>query len=157
VLRSLTRSALTLALLSGMGCTPTLFSNRSYLVSEELRLSKSNYASLKSTGETFDLSPIKAQEPGMSDRVTVLEVRGTWLLAGDGMRKVWRLWPAGKEEAKYKPVDLAPDKSQGSVFKSPTLEASGKCGLLTWQRGAGQGRAFITADGDVNEQKCPEE
>ena len=138
-------------------CTPTLFMNRSFLVPEELRLSRGNYASLKSTGETFDLAPIKAQEPGMGDRVTVLEVRGTYLLVGDGFRKIWRIWPAGRDEAKFKAVDLTADKSQGATFKSPSLEASGRCGLLTWHKGASQGRAFITADGDVNEAKCPEQ
>ena len=155
--RKLARSASMLALLLGMGCTPTLFMNRSFLVPEEIRLSKTGYGSLKSTGETFDLTPIKAQEPGMGERVTVLEVHGTYLVVGEGFRRVWRIWPAGKDEAKYKAVDLSADKGQGSMFKAPALEASGKCGLLTWQKGASQGRAFITADGDVNEQKCPEE
>lgn len=150
-------AAASLAFALGMGCTPTLFMNRSHLVPEELRLNKTGYASLKSTGETFDLTPIKAQEPAMGDRVTVLEVHGTYLIVGDGFRKVWRVWPASKDEAKYKAVDLAADKAQGASFKTPALEASGKCGLVTWQKGASQGRAFITSDGDVNEQKCPEE
>ena len=155
--RSLSLAAASLALSLGTACTPTLFVNRSFLVPEELRLSNTGYASLKTTGETFDLNKIKAQEPGMGDRVTVLEVHGTYLVVGDGFRKVWRIWPASKDEAKFKAVDLAADKAQGSAFKSPTLEASGKCGLLSWQKGASQGRAFINADGDVNEAKCPEE
>jgi hypothetical protein len=143
--------------LSGTACTPTLFMNRSFLVPEELKLTQTGYASLKSTGETFDLTPIKAREPSVGDRVLVLEVRGSYLIVGDGWKRVWRVWPSGKDEAKFKPVELAADpKAEGATFKAPQLEASGKCGLVTWQRGAGQGKAFINADGDANEQKCEE-
>src|SRR5882672_6308432 len=108
----MSRTAHALALLSlialaGMGCTPTLFMNRSFLVPEELKLSSTGYASLKSTGETFDLTPLKAQEPKLGERVQVLEVHGSYLLIGEGWKRVWRIWPAGKDEAKYKAVDLA--------------------------------------------------
>jgi hypothetical protein len=138
-----------------MGCTPTLFMNRSFLVPEDVKLSNTGYASLKSTGETFDLTPIKAQEPAMGERVLVLEAHGTYVLVGDGWKKVWRVWPSGKDEAKYKALGLLPGNPAG--FKSPALEASGKCALLKWDKTTGQGQAFITADGDFNEQKCGDE
>jgi hypothetical protein len=145
-----------LATLSGLACTPTLFMNRSFLTPEELKLGPTGYASLKSTGETFDLTPIKAQEPTMGDRVLVLEVHGSYLLVGEGWRKVWRVWPAGKDEAKYKAVDLGAGPT-GASFKSPSLELSGKCALVKWQQGAAQAQAFITGDGDVDAKKCGDE
>ncbi len=157
----MSRTALSLALLalaplSGMGCTPTLFMNRSFLVPEELKLSSTGYASLKSTGETFDLTPIKAQESRMGERVQVLEVHGSYVLIGDGWKKAWRIWPAGKDEAKYKAVGLEAGPA-GSLFQAPTLEASGKCALLKWQGRAGPAQAYITADGDADAKKCGDE
>ena len=154
---SLALAALTaLTALAGAGCTPTLFMNRSFLVPEELKLSNTGYASLKSTGETFDLTPIKVQEAKATERLLVLEVHGSYIIVGDGWKRVWRVWPAGKDEAKYKAVKLESGPA-GSVFQSPTLEASGKCALLKWQGKTGPAQAFITADGDVDAKKCGDE
>ncbi len=150
--RPFARAALLALALSGAACTPTLFMNRSFLVPEELKLSPTGFASLKSTGETFNLTPIKAAEPSMGDRVLVLEVHGSYVLVGDGWKRAWRVWPAGKDEAKYKAIDLAPGAGQSAVFQSPSLEASGNCALLKWS----QGQAFINADGDVDTKKCGE-
>ena len=148
--------ALVLAALTGMGCTPTLFMTRSFLVPEELKPSSTGYASLKSTGETFDLTPIKAQEPKMGDRLQVLEVHGSYILVGEGWKRIWRVWPAGKDEAKYKAVKLESGPA-GSVFQSPVLEVSGKCALVKWQSRTGPAQAFINADGDVDAKKCGDE
>jgi hypothetical protein len=154
--RPLAAAAL-LAALSGTACTPTLFMNRSFLVPEELKLSPTGYASLKSTGETFDLTPLKQQEPALGDRVLVLEVHGSYVLIGEGWKHAWRIWPSGKDEAKYKPLDLkATNTPDGGTFRSPTLEASGNCALLKWQQPQGPAQAFITADGDFAAQKCGE-
>ena len=152
--RSLALAALFLSL-AGMGCTPTLFMNRSFLVPEELKLSPTGFASLKSTGETFNLTPLKAQEPTMGDHIQVLEVHGSYVLVGEGWKHAWRVWPASKDEAKYKAIELSPGPKD-PTFKSPVLEASGNCALLKWNRAAGQAQAFITADGDVDEKKCGE-
>jgi hypothetical protein len=132
-------------------CAPTLIGNQSFLVSEELKLAPSGYASLKSTGESFDLGPIKAQEP-KSDRIQILKIHGSYVLVGDGFRKAWTLWPAGKDEVHYKPLKLEPG-AQG--FSRPSLETSGNCALLKWQRGASPAQAYVNADGDVNDKNCP--
>ena len=135
-------------------CAPTLRFNQTFLAPEDLKLAKNGYASLKSTGESFDLSPIKAQEIGASDRVVVLKVHGSYILVGDGFAKAFRLWPAGRDEAHYKALDVQPGK-QG--FVSPTLEVSGKCALIRWQRGGAPAQAFVTSEGDVDEKKCGDE
>jgi hypothetical protein len=137
-------------ILSG-ACAPTLTSNMSFLVSEELRIAPNGYASLKSTGESFDLTPIKSQEP-RTDRLQILEVHGTYILAADGWKHVWTLWNGGKDEMHYKPLSLAPG---GNGFGQPTLEPSGNCALLKWQKGASPAQAYVNADGDVNEKNCP--
>ena len=132
-------------------CAPALIANQSFLVPEELKLAPNGYASLKSTGETFDLGPIKTQE-AKTDRVQVLKVHGTYLVVGDGFRKAWTLWPGGKDEMHYKPLKLEPGP-QG--FSQAALEASGNCALLKWQKGASPAQTFVNADGDVNDKNCP--
>ena len=54
----LLRCAFALACVS---CAPTLIHNQTFLAAEEVRLGPEGYASLKSTGETFDLAPIAAR------------------------------------------------------------------------------------------------
>ncbi len=132
-------------------CAPTLIANQSFLVSEELKLAPSGYASLKSTGESFDLGPIKSQEP-KTDRIQILKVHGSYVVVGDGFRKAWTLWPGGKDEMHYKPLKLEPG-AQG--FSQPALEPSGNCALLKWQKGVSPAQAYVNADGDVNEKNCP--
>ena len=139
----------------GMGCAPTLFFNQTFLVPEDLKLSGNGYASLKSTGESFDFTPIKAQEPKAADRITLVKIRGSYIVVGEGFRKVWRLWSGGKDKAKFEAVDLGAGGPQG--FQGPTLEVSGKCALLKWQKDAGNAQAFINSDGDVDEKKCGDE
>jgi hypothetical protein len=146
--RNLTIVAVALA---AGACAPTLNANMSFLVPEELRIAPNGYASLKSTGESFDLSPIKSQEP-RTDRVQIIKIHGNYILAADGWKRVWTLWPGGKDEMHYKPLSLAPG---GTGFNQPTLETSGNCALLKWQKGASPAQAFINADGDVNEKNCP--
>ena len=133
------------------GCAPTLVANQSFLVPEELKLAPTGYASLKSTGESFDLGPIKKEEP-RTDRIQILKVHGSYLLVGDGFRRTWMLWPGSKDEMHYKPLKLEPG-AQG--FLGATLETSGNCALLKWQRGVTPAQAYLTADGDVNDKNCP--
>lgn len=140
-----------LAALAFAACAPTLISNQSFLVSEELKLAPSGYASLKSTGETFDLGPVKKQEP-KTDRIQILKIHGAYVLVGDGFRKAWAMWPGGKDEMHYKQIKLEPG-AQG--FSQPALEPSGNCALLKWQKGASPAQAYVNADGDVNEKNCP--
>jgi hypothetical protein len=132
-------------------CAPTLISNQSFLVPEELKLAPNGYASLKSTGESFDLGPIKSQET-KTDRIQILKVHGTYVLVGDGFQHLWTLWPGGKDEMHYKPLKLDPG-TRG--FSGATLEASGNCALLKWQKGGSPAQSFVNADGDVNEKNCP--
>ena len=132
-------------------CAPTLIFNQSFLVPEELKLAPNGYASLKSTGESFDLGPIKQQET-KTDRIQILKIHGTYVLVGDGFKKVWRLWPGGKDEMHYEPLKLEPG-TQG--FSQPALETSGNCALLKWQKGASPAQAYVNADGAVNDKNCP--
>ena len=132
-------------------CAPTLIANQSFLVPEELKLAPNGYASLKSTGESFDLGPIKKEEP-RTDRIQILKVHGTYLLVGDGFHRAWEMWPGGKDEMHYKPLKLQPG-AQG--FSGVTLETSGNCALLKWQKGVSPAQAFVNADGDVNDKNCP--
>ena len=134
-------------------CAPALTFNQSFLVPEEVRIAPSGYASLKSTGESFDLGPIKAQEAKTTDRVAVIKVHGTYLVAADGWKHAWKLWPGGKDEMHYKPLQLDPGAPQG--FVQLAMEASGNCALLKWQKGALPAQAYVTADGEVNEKNCP--
>lgn len=132
-------------------CAPTLIANQSFLVPEELKLAPSGYASLKSTGETFDLGPIKKEEP-KTDRIQILKVHGTYVLVGEGFHHAWEMWPGGKDEMHYKPLKLEPG-AQG--FSGATLETSGNCALLKWQKGVSPAQAYVNADGDVNDKNCP--
>lgn len=139
------------AALALAACAPALTANQSFLVPEELKLAPNGYASLKTTGESFDLSPIKAREP-RAERVQILKVHGTYVLVGDGFRHAWELWPGGADELHFKPLDLKPG-AQG--FAQPVLEASGNCALLRWQKGISPAQAYVNADGDVNDKTCP--
>ena len=141
-------AALTLALTA---CAPSLVSNQSFLVPEDLKIAPNGYASLKSTGESFDLGPIKAQET-KTDRISILKVHGSYVLVGDGYRHAWSLWQGGKDEMHFKPLKLEPG-TQG--FTGAVLEASGNCALLKWQKGASPAQAYVNSDGDVNDKSCP--
>jgi hypothetical protein len=134
------------------GCAPALTYNQSFLVPEQVKLAPNGYASLKSTGESFDLGPIRAQE-SKADRVEILKVHGTYLLVGDGYQHAWKLWPGGKDQMHYKPVKLEPGERG---FSQPVLEASGNCALLKWRKGASPAQAYVNSDGDVNETTCPQ-
>jgi hypothetical protein len=147
----MTRNLTVIAIALAAGaCAPTLNANMSFLVPEELRIAPNGYASLKSTGESFDLSPIKSQET-KTDRVETIKIHGTLVLVGEGWKHAWELWPGGKDEMHYKPLSLNP----GTGFTSPTLELSGNCALLKWQKGGSPAQAYVNADGDVNEKNCP--
>jgi hypothetical protein len=137
------------------GCAPTLRFNQTWLSSEELKLARNGYVSLKSTGESIDLAPIKAQETGTGERIVILKVHGSYLIVGDSFKHAWRLWAGGKDEAHYEPVDSVKPGAQG--FTSPTLEVSGNCALVRWQRGSVPAQAFVTFKGDVDEKKCGDE
>lgn len=141
---------------AGLACAPTLHFNQSYLVAEELKLSTKGYASLKSTGESFDLGPI-AQQEGKVEKVIVIKVHGTYLLAGEGWKHLWRLWEGGNDEAHYKPIDLGDNAPSTGGFTAPTLEPAGKCALFKYSRGATQAAMFVTAGGDVDGKKCSDE
>jgi hypothetical protein len=132
-------------------CAPALIANQSFLVSEELKLAPNGYASLKSTGESFDLGPIKSQET-KSERIQILKVHGSYVLVGDGFRRAWTLSPGGKDEMHYRPLKLEPG-AQG--FSAAQLEPSGNCALLKWQKGASPAQAYVNADGDFNDKNCP--
>ena len=146
----MTRIAIVALLISA--CAPSLTFNQSFLVPEDLKLASNGYASLKSTGESFDLSAIKAQERS-ADRVQILKVHGAYVLVGDGFQRAWRLWPDGRDEMHFKPLDLAPG-TKG--FASASLEASGNCALLRWTKGGAPAQAYVTSDGDADDKKCPQ-
>jgi len=132
------------------GCTPTLLFNQTFLVSEDLKVTSSGYVSLKSTGETFDLSPIRAIERG-GDRVVLAKVHGTFIVTGDGFRKLWRVWPAGRDQAKYKAVEYDPGPDG---IRGPAMEIAGNCVVVHWDRLGNPGTVYVTADGDADETKC---
>src|SRR3954470_23582545 len=138
------------ALAAAIGCAPSLTFNQTFLVPEDLKVAPNGYASLKSTGESFDLTPIKTQERS-AERVQILKVHGTYVLVGDGFQKAWRLWDGGKDEMHYKPVDLAPG---AKGFAQASLELSGNCALLKWNNGGMPAQAFVAANGDVNDKNC---
>ena len=87
-----------------------------------------------------------------TDRVEILKVHGTYVLVGDGYKKVWKLWPGGKDLYHYEPLKLEPG---AGGFSQPTLEASGNCALLKWQKGASPAQAFVNSDGAFNDKNCP--
>ena len=138
--------------LGAAGCAPTLRFNQSFLTAEELKLSDKGFASLKSTGETFDLAPIRKEE-GKVDKVILLKVHGTYFIAGEGFRHLWRLWPGGDDEAHYKPVDI---EGAPSAFNAPTLEPAGKCAIFSWTKGSGTEKRFVSTGGDVDPKGCPD-
>ena len=102
----LSRTALAACLCLGLGavgCAPTLRFNQTYLTQVELKVSDKGRAALSTTGEVFDLGPIKKAE-GKADKVLLIKVHGTYFIAGEGFRSLWRLWQGGDDEAHYKPV-----------------------------------------------------
>ncbi len=139
--------------LGAAGCAPTLRFNQSFLVADDMKISDKGYASLKSTGESFDLSPIRAAE-GRVDHVVVFKVHGSYLLVGEGFKHLWRLWPGGQDEVHYQAVDdiTAP----GSGFSGVALEPAGKCVRFTFTKGASQSQWFVTSGGDHDAKACPD-
>lgn len=147
---------LTLACVTALAlgaCTPKLLFNQTFLVSEDLRVTSAGYVSLKSTGETFDISPIRLIEGGRGERVVIAKVHGSFILTGDGFHKLWRLWPVGRDAAKYKALDYDPGPDG---FRGAALEIVGKCVVVHWDRGGNAATLHVTGDGDVDENKCKE-
>jgi hypothetical protein len=143
-------AALALAL---AGCAPTLRFNQTFLTPVELKVSDKGYASLSTTGETFDLSPIKKAE-GNAGKALLIKVHGTYFVTGEGFHNLWRLWQGGDDEAHYKPVEIEGAPRTG--FSSPQLEVSGKCLLFSWSKGASAEKRFVTTSGDVDTKGCPD-
>jgi len=139
--------------LGAAGCAPTLRFNQSYLVAEDMKVTDKGYAALKSTGETFDLTPIRTAE-GRADHVTILKVHGTYFVTGEGFKNLWRLWPGGDDEVHYKPVDDVGGKS--GVFSGVTLEPAEKCAHFTFTKGAMPSSVYVTTGGDVDTKRCPD-
>jgi hypothetical protein len=136
------------------GCASKTFFNQSFLTSEELKLSaNSGYVSLKSTGETMDLSGIRTAEPGAKN-IVIIKVHGTFIVTGDGFRKVWKLWPAcGKDAARYSAIKVEPAPVE---IKKPVMEKSGECALVKWDEDAGPRQVYINSKGTVSPEKCVE-
>ena len=139
--------------LPAIGCAPTLRFNQTWLTQAETKISDKGYASLSTTGETFDLGPIKKAE-GKAERVIVLKVHGTYFVAGEGFRSLWRLWSGGDDEAHYKAVEIEGAPRTG--FSAPLLEVAGKCAAFTWTKGSGTEKRFVTTGGDVDTKGCPD-
>jgi hypothetical protein len=135
-----------------VGCAPTVAFNQSFLTPEQLKVAPNGYVSLKSTGETIDLGPIQKEESARADRVEAVKVHGTFVLAADGWKHVYKLYNPSGDEVHYKPIKLEPGDR---AFVQPALEVSGNCALLTWQRGGSPAQAYVNADGDVDERNCP--
>jgi hypothetical protein len=143
-------AAFAAALLSA-GCAPTLASNQSFLTPEDLKIAPNGYASLKTTGETFDLGPIQKEENRV-DRIEIVKLHGNFIVIGDGYKHAWKLYPAGTDEMHYKPLKLEPG-ARG--FSQPELEVSGNCALLKWQKGGSPAQVYVNADGDFDDKNCP--
>jgi hypothetical protein len=146
------RVCLAAAALALAACAPTLRFNQTWLTQSEAKISDKGFASLSITGETFDLGPIRQLE-GKVDKVIVMKVHGTYFLVGDGFKSVYRLWQGGDDEAHYKAVEF--DGAPRS-YSSPQLEAAGKCAVITWTKGSGSEKRFITTGGDVDTKGCPD-
>ena len=144
------------AALNAAACAPTLHFNQSFLAAEDMRVSDKGFASLQSTGESFDLTPILKAE-GRAARVIVLKLHGSYLLTGEGFKNLWRLWPAGNDEIHFKPIDDA-QAPKGSVFSGPALApaAGGKCAVFSFTRNGAPTQLFVTAGGDVDAKRCPD-
>jgi hypothetical protein len=139
------------ACLTTAGCAPRTYINQSFLSSEDLKIGQTGLVSLKSTGETIDVSGIKAIEPDAKG-VVIIKVHGSYIITGDGFQKVWRLWPLGaKDKAAYEPVKIDPPPGQ---LKTPTLEKSGSCALLKWIATEGEKQLYITGCGKVSDEKA---
>ena len=152
----LSRTALAACLCLGLGaagCAPTLRFNQTYLTQVELKVSDKGFAALSTTGEIFDLSAIRKAE-GKADKVLLIKVHGTYFIAGDGFRNLWRLWQGGDDEAHYKPVEIEGAPRTG--FGSPLLETSGRCAVFSWTKGSGSEKRFVTTGGDVDTKGCPD-
>jgi len=139
--------------LGAAGCAPTLRFNQSFLVADDMKISEKGYGSLRSTGESFDLSAIRAAE-GRADRVTVLKVHGTYFLVGEGFKNLWRLWPGGTDEVHYKAVGDVKAPSNG--FSGVALEPAGKCARFTFNKSGSPVQWFVTASGDADAKACPD-
>jgi hypothetical protein len=140
--------------LGAAGCAPTLRFNQSFLVAEDMKISDKGYASLQSTGESFDLSPIRAAE-GRVDKVIILKVHGSFIVTGEGFKNVWRLWPAGTDEIHYAAIDDA-KAAKGQAYSGVSLQPSGKCALFGFNKSGTPAQLYISAGGDIDSKRCPD-
>jgi hypothetical protein len=151
---ALSRPLLAAALAAGAaGCAPSLRFNQTYLTQVEMKVSDKGFASLSTTGESFDLGPIRTLE-GKADKVVLIKVHGTYFIAGEGFKSLWRLWQGGDDLAHYKPIEI--EGAPRSGFGSPFLEVSGKCAVFSWTKGSGTEKRFVTTGGDVDTKGCPD-
>ena len=141
------------ALLAGAaGCASSMTLKQSFLASEDLLITGKGWASLKTTGEAFDLSGIREAEPS-AKKLVIIKVHGTYIATGEGFMRVYKIWPScGKDKAKYKPIKVDPGSTQG--FRTPQLTMVGECALLKWENDSGTRQVYIDRDGDFDETKC---
>jgi len=141
--------------LGAAGCAPTLRFNQSFLVAEDMKITDKGYASLQSTGESFDLSPIRQVEGKSSaDHVIIFKVHGSYFITGEGFKNLWRLWPSGTDEIHYKPVDDLVAPKGG--FTGVALAPDGKCALFTFNKSGVPTQVHVSSGGDIDAKRCPD-
>lgn len=147
---------LVLFLLLGItACLPKVYFNQSFSSPEKVPVTKDGYIALPN-GENFDGSLIFEEEKITPRDINIVKVHGTFLIASDGFRNIWALFPVSGDKGKLKRISFLKENEK---FSNPQFEVSSntRCVILKYETEQGVKSVFIDNDGDVDEKRCDDD
>lgn len=131
------RCILFLIILSS-ACLPKTYFNQSFSSSERLPVTADGYVALPS-GESLDASIILQTEKITPKEIHIVKVHGTFLLAADGFKNVWAIFPVSDDKGKVKMLSVLKENEQLSDVEFEVISRS-RCIILKFQVGKSPGQ-----------------
>ncbi len=149
------RILMVLVLLMLAGCLPKVYFNQSFSSPEKVPVTKDGYIALPN-GENFDGSLILETEKMTPKDVAIVKIHGTYLVAADGFRNLWAVFPVSGDKAKVKRVSFL---KENETFSNTAFEVSSqtRCVIFRFSAESGARTIFVDKDGDVEEKKCDDD
>ncbi len=136
-------------------CLPKTYFNQSFSSSEKVPITTDGYIALPS-GEAFDASIILNEEKTTPKDINIVKVHGTYILAADGFRNIWAIFPASGDKGKVKRLTLLKENERLSDVQFEVSSKS-RCVIMKFQTDGSPHSVFIDRDGDIDEKRCDDD
>lgn len=135
-----------------LGACASIPMNASFRAADEVKLESGTLVVLE-TGESIDIAALIAAEGKAPASVVVHKAHGTYVLAANGFKNAYLLWPKSGDEASLSSVELKGAENGGAteVAIRPALAAA--CSVLSYKAGVVEKKLYITTSGGL-EPEC---